>query len=125
MISPGFSAEHAVHDAILDFLDRECSVSEAAYATLHARASEWAESASTKIAINPFSPIMLLEQVRREFDETADFVTFALVATELQWGPRLMKVSEFPEPVWIMALQGFPQLIAEAQASVRVGGSHA
>lgn len=103
------------HDLIVNFLLRECGVSEADYDALYVRVIEWASVQSAKVAVNEFNPIMLLEQCRREFDVSVDLATFALIAADLQWGPRMIKIADFEKPVWVIALQGFPTLIAEAQ----------
>lgn len=109
------------HELIVGFLQRECGVTEAAFNDMTMRVAAWAESAPQKIVMNQFNPIMLIEQVRREFDEAADFVTFALVTADLQWGPRMMKVADFEKPVWIMTLEGFPKMIEQARAVIARG----
>ena len=106
------------HDLIVDFLKRECNVSGDKYDGLYARMIQWANTQPTKVCVNEFNPIMLLEQCRREFDDTVDFVTFALIAADLQWGPRCLKLSSFDKPVWVLALQGFPEAIRQAQKAV-------
>lgn len=107
-----------IHDLIVDFLQRECGVSSEQYDALYARMAAWGNEQTASAAVNEFSPIMLLEQCRREFDKDVDLVQFALVASDLQWGPRMLKLAQFEKPVWVMALQGFPKMIAEARAAV-------
>lgn len=106
------------HELIVQFLARECSVTPEQYDALYIRMVEWANAYEHKACVNTFNPIMLLEQVRREFDPSVDFVTFAMVAADLQWGPRMMKIAEHDDPVWILALTGFPRLIEEAKAKI-------
>lgn len=106
------------HELIVTFLQRECGVKSDDYDALQARMIEWANGNPAKAAVNEFSPIMLLEQCRREFDDTVDFVTFALVAADLQWGPRMLKLGGWDNPVWVIALEGFPKMIEEAKRAV-------
>lgn len=111
------------HELIVSFLEKECSFPPAEYAALSERMKAWAERYSGRAAVNEFNPIMLLEQIRKEFDENVPFVSFALVAADLQWGPRMMKLGQFDKPVWVLALQGFPSLIAEAKKFIEQGNS--
>lgn len=111
------------HEIIVSFLNRELGMTSAEYDALYARMIEWAAGQSTKACVNEFNPIMLLEQVRREFDDTVPFVQFALVAADLQWGPRMLKLGDFDKPVWVVAIEGFPAAIAAAQAAVEKSGA--
>lgn len=107
------------HELIVTFLQRECEMREADYDAFYVRVIEWAANyGSDRIAVNEFSPIMLLEQIRKEFDEGADFLTFALVASDLQWGPRMIKLGAFDKPVWVITLDGFPKMIDDARRMV-------
>lgn len=108
------------HELIVSFLERECGVTPAQYDALYLRMVEWAGTYQEKVAVNTFSPIMLLEQVRREFDSAVGLVEFALVAADLQWGPRMLKLPQWDNPVWVMALVGFPTVIAAAEQKVRL-----
>jgi len=107
------------HELILAFLQRECNVDEATFDGIVARMAAWGTLSPAKAAVNEFSPIMLLEQCRKEFDETVDFVTFALGAADLQWGPRMLKLGEWDKPVWVIALEGFPAMIEAARQAVQ------
>lgn len=106
------------HDHFSNFLRDECSVPREDFEKLIARMEAWGIESPTQAAVNEFNPIMLLEQCRREFDASVDFVTFALAAADLQWGPRLMPIGGYDKPVWIIALKGFPAMIAAAQAHI-------
>ncbi len=109
------------HELITTWLARECGTTPEAYDSMYLRMVEWGAAYPHRGLVNTFSPIMLLEQARKEFDEAADFVLFAMVASDLQWGPRLLKLAEHDKPVWVMVPKGFPSLIAEAREKVQVG----
>lgn len=110
------------HELIVQFLARECKVEEKDFDDLSARMIQWASANPAKAAVNEFSPIMLLEQCRREFDESVDFVIFALAAADMQWGPRMIKLGQWEKPVWVIALEGFPAMIEAARQAVQKQG---
>ncbi len=117
----GITTASTPHELIVTWLNRECGTTPEAYDSMYLRMVQWGDTYPHRGLINTFSPVMLLEQARKEFDPAVDFVLFAMVASDLQWGPKLMKLAEHDNPVWVMVPKGFPSLIAEAREKVQVG----
>lgn len=114
------SNRQEVHEAIVDFLKRECGISSTHFDDLVGRLRRWGTEHSNThgIAVNKFNPMMLLEQCRKEFDESVTLIEFSMAVAEMEMGPRLIKLPSFDTPVWVVAFQGFPAAIKAAQEFV-------